>query len=112
MTTHSDSLVLFAVGNSGANGNNTVATPSLSKNSLSVGASMSYYYSGYPLNYTSLAYFSSQGPTHDGRIKPEVREDCQSQPDPFKSPVMGPLIRCWNSGLHIPPNRLWRRGKS
>ena len=77
-----DTLVLFAQGNSGPN-SGTVASPATFKNGVSVGASLNDYQSweAYTLygtstndnlNVNSLAYFSSRGPTTDGRIKPDI----------------------------------------
>jgi hypothetical protein len=64
--THDDFLVLFAAGNDGSDGYFSVADPAVSKNSLTVGASMT--------NKTieRVAFFSSLGPTFDLRIKPDV----------------------------------------
>ena len=61
-----DFLVLFAAGNDGSDGYFSVADPAVSKNSLTVGASMT--------NRTieRVAFFSSLGPTFDQRIKPDV----------------------------------------
>lgn len=63
---HDDFLALFAAGNDGSDGYFSVADPAVSKNSLTVGASMS--------NQTieRVAFFSSLGPTFDQRIKPDV----------------------------------------
>jgi hypothetical protein len=63
---HEDFLVLFAAGNDGADGYFSVADPAVSKNALTVGASMT--------NKTieRVAFFSSLGPTFDQRIKPDV----------------------------------------
>ena len=69
MVSNPDTLVLVAAGNSGANGNYTVFSPALSKNGLSVGSSQSLRNSGYDIS--AVSYFSSQGPSADGRIKPD-----------------------------------------
>ncbi len=60
-----DFLALFAAGNDGSEGYFSVGSPAVSKNCLTVGASMSYT----PANIDKIAYFSSLGPTFDGRIK-------------------------------------------
>lgn len=60
-----DFLALFAAGNDGSEGYYSVATPSVSKNCLTVGASMSDASS----DIGRVAYFSGLGPTFDGRIK-------------------------------------------
>lgn len=65
MHDNKDFLLVFAAGNNGP-GSATVASPATAKNVLSVGATSSGAGAG------SLASFSSQGPTHDGRIKPDV----------------------------------------
>jgi hypothetical protein len=84
MWNYPDALVLFAAGNSGstaAGSPRTIAPPSTNKNGLCVGASLSDHRSW--LAYTagtatdvqdidSLAYFSSRGPTRDGRLKPDL----------------------------------------
>ena len=64
---HSDFLVLFAAGNSGGDGAGTIGAPGLSKNALTVGASVNSI-----TNMGSMADFSSIGPTFDGRLKPDV----------------------------------------
>jgi len=62
---HKDFLPVFANGNSGPWGG-TVGTPAAAKNVVSVGATVN----GQDMN--DLAYFSSHGPTADGRLKPTV----------------------------------------
>ncbi len=79
-----ENLLVFAAGNSGEYTfyDCTIGTPATAKNVLSVGASVS---GGARLSATdwdipgtntsaidTVAYFSSYGPTLDGRIKPEV----------------------------------------
>jgi len=77
---HKDFLILFAAGNSGPF-NNTVGTPATAKNIITVGASenLDPNIAGQGLNQYSMAsdmdqvaYFSSRGPTADGRIKPDL----------------------------------------
>ena len=58
---HRDFLPVFAVGNFGGTVSQ-VANPATSKNGLAVGASLG----------DNAAAFSSSGPTHDGRMKPDV----------------------------------------
>jgi hypothetical protein len=65
MWDHPEMLLVFAAGNNGP-GAGTVASPATGKNVLSVGAT------GHDFSADSVAYFSSWGPTHDGRIKPDV----------------------------------------
>jgi subtilisin family serine protease len=62
---HPDFLILFAAGNSGP-GTGTVGSPSVAKNTISVGATLR----GTSAN--SMASFSSCGPTADGRFKPDL----------------------------------------
>ena len=71
---HKDYLVLFAAGNDGRRGNQTVGSPGTAKNVLTVGATEN--------NRTdrgeqaddpdTVTNFSSRGPTADGRLKPDV----------------------------------------
>jgi len=58
--------VVVAAGNSGYWGKETVSSPGCADKIITVGASSKYGYDLY------IADFSSQGPTADGRIKPEV----------------------------------------
>lgn len=68
-----DYLVLYAAGNSGP-GSNTVGQPATAKNILAVGASEN----NRPEAGTNsddpdtMAFFSSRGPTADGRFKPDI----------------------------------------
>lgn len=71
MYANSEALVIFAAGNTGATGLNTVGSPALAKNGIAVGASESSIVSS-GLNMTHVAFFSSLGPTADGRIKPDI----------------------------------------
>ena len=58
---HRDFLPVFAVGNFGGTASQ-IANPATSKNGLAVGASLG----------DDAAAFSSSGPTHDGRMKPDI----------------------------------------
>lgn len=73
---HPEFLPVFSAGNSGSSGAGTVGTPATAKNCLAVGATESRRaglpYSDCADNPAQLAYFSSQGPTSDGRIKPDL----------------------------------------
>lgn len=64
-----DFAVFFAAGNGGSNGGNTVTAEASSKNIIAVGASETTLDSDSVMN---VAWFSSQGPTYDGRIKPDI----------------------------------------
>jgi len=64
---HPDLSIVCAAGNAGAW--DTVASPSVGKNVLSIGACGSPSYSG---NENTLAGFSSRGWASDGRIKPDL----------------------------------------
>ncbi len=78
--THDDSLIIVAAGNCGDasakcgfSGAGSVLSPGHGKNLLTVGASESSVNmegSGESIN--EIAFFSSQGPLPDGRIKPDV----------------------------------------
>ncbi len=78
--THDDSIIIVAGGNCGdASGNcgfsgaGSIVSPGLGKNVLTVGASESTVnMGGRGDNINEIAYFSSQGPLADGRIKPDV----------------------------------------
>lgn len=89
-TQNQENLLIFAAGNGGAFGNGstlcTIASPAIGKNALAVGATSSGETrlsatgadgqeadgtNGYA-DVDTVAYFSSFGPTRDGRIKPEV----------------------------------------
>ena len=67
---YDDFLVLFAAGNEGSQGSQSIAPPATAKNVLTVGASTT----GRPGTASSgqVASFSSIGPTADGRIKPDI----------------------------------------
>lgn len=68
-----DSLLLFAAGNAGADGFDTLYSPCDSKNVLCVGSSDSRDDSSDESGISSrISHFSSMGPTFDGRIKPDV----------------------------------------
>jgi len=62
---HRDYLLSISAGNSGSSGANTIGSPGVSKNSITVGS----VETASPEN---LSYFSSRGPTDDGRLKPDV----------------------------------------
>ena len=57
-------LALFAAGNDGS-GSTTIGNPGLSKNCMTVGAAETQ-------TPTKIAYFSSRGPTADGRFGVDV----------------------------------------
>ena len=71
-----DFLPVICAGNGGQKGMGTVGTPGTAKNCLTVGATESlrsgFEYSEHADNASQIAYFSSRGPTADGRIKPEI----------------------------------------
>lgn len=62
-----DHLVLIAAGNSGAQGASSVGSPATFKNGLAVGASC-----GANTDINGAVFFSSLGPTSDGRLKPDI----------------------------------------
>jgi len=63
-----DFLVLFAAGNDGSEGYYSLGNPAVSKNAVSVGATMS----SDAADIEKMAFFSSLGPTFDNRIKPDI----------------------------------------
>ena len=65
MWNHKDFLIFFAAGNSGP-GAASVGSPSTAKSAVSVGATLR------AASASSMASFSSCGPTDDGRIKPDI----------------------------------------
>jgi len=62
-------IIFFAAGNSGRNGDRTIAREASIKNVISVGAGETTYHSA-SIDY--IAPFSSRGPAYDGRIKPDI----------------------------------------
>ncbi len=79
MNTHPDALVIFSAGNSGTMGPRSVMAPATNKNGLAVGASLNSaaswaYTDGGSLGASEdkVAFFSSLGPTADGRMKPDI----------------------------------------
>eukprot|EP01036_Dinobryon_divergens_P038876 gene38876-51108_t len=72
--TYPDMLLVFAAGNSGADyGDKSVYNPCLSKNVLCVGSTnLRDDLSDSNEEQLEVSYFSSLGPTFDGRIKPDV----------------------------------------
>ena len=60
-----DFVVVIAAGNDG-DGPGTIGAPATAKNCIAVGASLS------KPQQDELVYFSSRGPTMDGRIKPDI----------------------------------------
>ncbi len=72
--TYPDALIIFAAGNSGIQGDYSVVTPSTAKSCVTVGASYNVQQTSFGLenNINYVAYFSSAGPTADGRLKPDL----------------------------------------
>lgn len=67
---NSDFTVFFAAGNDGSHGAETILSPGLSKNAVTVGATQSDRLTGF--KDTEIAAFSAHGPTGDGRYKPDI----------------------------------------
>lgn len=82
MWDYPDTLIIYAAGNSGESGFNTVGSPATNKNGIAACASMNDEQSWNAqgkvstketsLSKHGLAQFSSKGPTSDGRLKPEI----------------------------------------
>ena len=80
MWENKDALLLFSAGNSGASGSGSIESPSICKNAVAVGATLNghdswLYYEGdkgEEYGPEAVAGFSSQGPTRDRRLKPDV----------------------------------------
>ncbi len=70
---HKDMTALVAAGNNGEYGWQTVISPATAKNVIAVGASESVrFHEDVSDNPDEVAYFSSRGPTADGRFKPDI----------------------------------------
>jgi PGF-pre-PGF domain-containing protein len=71
---HPDMVILFAAGNCGTYGSNTVLAPGTAKNSITVGASENDRpdKGNNADNINDISTFSSRGLTDDNRIKPDV----------------------------------------
>lgn len=77
-----ENLLIFAAGNAGQSPFCTMGSPATAKNTLAVGATLSgstrldvegHLYQGQgQADIDTVTFFSSVGPTLDGRIKPEV----------------------------------------
>ena len=63
-------LLIFIAGNNGRDGARSITNPGNGKNVLTVGA-VDYTVNGYD-GLGRVAYYSSYGPTREGRLKPEV----------------------------------------
>jgi PGF-pre-PGF domain-containing protein len=78
MWNHTDMLILFAAGNGGpgvpVEDQYNVSSPATAKNILAVGATENLRpeKGSYADNSDEIAFFSSRGPTADGRIKPDL----------------------------------------
>ena len=70
---HPDFLAFFAAGNDGFQGAYTILSPAMAKNVVAVAGSVSTTNS-----IQSIAGFSAEGPTFDGRIKPDITVPGQS----------------------------------
>jgi hypothetical protein len=63
-------LTFFAAGNSGSAGKETVLSPGTAKNSIAVACTETGHSGGQNIGY--IASFSSNGPSIDGRLKPDI----------------------------------------
>jgi len=101
---YDDFLVLFAAGNEGSQGSQSIAPPATAKNVLTVGASTT----GRPgtASVGQIASFSSIGPTADGRIKPDIVapgvQICSSRAEEAQNPVGWSCSSARHSGTTTP----------
>ena len=77
---HQDLVIMFAAGNSGSDSNgdgeiddDSLGSPATAKSAITIGASENNRPTWGSLsdNSSGMAYFSSRGPTDDGRVKPD-----------------------------------------
>ena len=66
-------VAVFAAGNDGNQGQESILSPGLAKNAMAIGAVHND-----PLSMNMVSDFSAQGPANDGRIKPDVLAPGQS----------------------------------
>ena len=101
---YDDFLVLFAAGNEGSQGAQSIAPPATAKNVLTVGASTT----GRPGTASAgqVASFSSIGPTADGRIKPDIVapgvQICSARAEEAQNPAGWSCSSARHSGTNIP----------
>ena len=101
---YDDFLVLFAAGNEGSQGAQSIAPPATAKNVLTVGASTT----GRPGTASAgqVASFSSIGPTADGRIKPDIVapgvQICSPRAEEAQNPAGWSCSSARHSGTNIP----------
>ena len=101
---YDDFLVLFAAGNEGSQGTQSIAPPATAKNVLTVGASTT----GRPgtASVGQVASFSSIGPTADGRIKPDLVapgvQICSPRAEEAQNPAGWSCSSARHSGTNIP----------
>ncbi|MGB9776676.1 MAG: S8 family serine peptidase [Anaerolineae bacterium] len=81
VTGNQEMVIVFAAGNDGNYGSNTVGSPGTAKNVITVGAAENYrpdWTDGCGVgpsgadNAQDIISFSSRGPTDDGRVKPDI----------------------------------------
>ena len=100
---YDDFLVLFAAGNEGSQGAQSIAPPATAKNVLTVGASTT----GRPGTASAgqVASFSSIGPTADGRIKPDLVapgvQICSPRAEEAQNPAGWSCSSARHSGTNI-----------
>ena len=104
MNDYDDFLVLFAAGNEGSQGSQSIAPPATAKNVLTVGASTT----GRPGTTSAgqVASFSSIGPTADGRIKPDLVapgvQICSPRAEEAQNPAGWSCSSARHTGTSIP----------
>jgi hypothetical protein len=94
---HKDFTIVFAAGNNGPDPG-TIESPAISKNVISAGASgtpksSAFSTDGPDMLAFSGKYFSSRGPTKDGRIKPDVMAPGEHVYSTYSSLGVAPLGR-------------------
>jgi hypothetical protein len=70
--THPDMVVVFNTGNAGQAGQTSLSAPGDAKNAIQVGGTRTFPQTGINFLDDTSSWFSGRGPTHDGRLKPDL----------------------------------------